>query len=294
MSLSKIKILFVGVFDKNFQSTNTSQLLALNELGVKVIGYNYRDKAAKIGAEARDQNLLDTVIDKNIDFVIFSKCNQVSFKTFHEISMLTKTCLWFMDPLVSYNQEMQIKTSLVDFFCCDKKDVFEAASWINHNSYHVFEGFDSTNDKPHDTNKQYDVSFIGNIYGDRHEKLSKIETKVDIISNAYGTQHALAVGKSRVNLNFCTSNGASDRVYKILAAKGFLLTDDWEGRKEIFKNNHDLVIFNGIEDLNEKIIFYLNNPQQAESIAEQGHKTVQEYTRNNWAKRIVEIYEQLK
>jgi spore maturation protein CgeB len=291
-NLSKTRVLFVGVFDKNFQSTNTSQLIALNGLGVKVIGYNYRDKAAKLGPEARDTDLVDTVIEKNIDLVIFSKCNQVSFKAFREITTLTKTCLWFMDPLVSYNQEMQIKTSLVDFFCCDKKDVLETAKWINNKSYHVHEGFDSINDKPHNVDKQYDISFIGNMYGDRQDKLAKIDNNVNVISNAYGSRHAEEVGKSRINLNFCTSNGASDRVYKILAAKGFLLTDDWEGRQEVFKNNHDLVIFSDTKDLNEKIAFYLNNQQLAESIAAQGYETVQKYTRNNWAQRIIEIYEQ--
>ena len=144
-SLSKPRVLFIGVFDKSFKSTNTSQLIALNKTGATVIGYNYRDKAVKIGADARDRDIIDTIINKNIDLVVFSKCNQVSYKTFREASILTKTCLWFMDPFVSYNEEMQIKTGLVDYFCCDKKDVFEAAKWINPNSFHVFEGFDSSN-----------------------------------------------------------------------------------------------------------------------------------------------------
>ena len=128
-SLSKTRLLFVGVFDNNFNSTNTSQLLSLKNTGVEVIGYNYRNKAAEIGFEKRDLHLVDTVIDKNIDLVIFSKCNTVSYKAFRDIATLTKTCLWFMDPFTSYNDEMQIKTGLVDFFCCDKKDVFEKAKW---------------------------------------------------------------------------------------------------------------------------------------------------------------------
>ena len=231
MNSSKPRILFVGVFDNNFQSTNTSQLVALNKTGATVVGYNYRDKAAKIGNDARDKHIVETIIEKNIDLVIFSKCNQVSYKTFREASILTKTCLWFMDPLISYNEEMQIKTGLVNYFCCDKKDVLETAKWINSNSYHVFEGFDSSKDKPHDLKKEHDVTFIGNVYGDRKQKLSKILTNVNVVSNVYGENHAKEVSKSKINLNFCTSNGASDRVYKVLAAGGFLLSDDWDWQR---------------------------------------------------------------
>lgn len=293
MNLSKPRILFVGVFDNDFKSTNTSQLVALNNTGATVVGYNYRDKAVEIGTEARDKHIVETIIDKNIDLVIFSKCNQVSYTTFREAATLTKTCLWFMDPIGSYTEEMQIKTGLVDYFCCDKKSVLESARWINENSYHVFEGFDASNDTPHNIDKIHDVTFIGNIYGDRKEKISKILANVNLVSNAYGKNHAIEVSKSRINLNFCTTDGASDRVYKVLAAGGFLLSDDWVGRDEVFKNNRDLVIFKDIDDLNEKIAFYLSNPVYAQQIAKNGHRTVQHYTRDNWAKRIIEIYEQL-
>ena len=199
-----------------------------------------------------------------------------------------------MDPLITYNKEMQIKTSLVDYFCCDKKDVLQLAKTINKNSYHVFEGFDSKNDFPIDCIKEHDVTFIGNIYGDRKDKLASITTKVNVVSNAFGRKHADVVSRSKINLNFCTSNGASDRVYKTLAAKGFLLTDDWEGRDEIFKDNQDLVIYKDIDDLNNKIEFYLDNWEQAEAIANHGYKTVQKFTRSSWAKRIIQLYEQIR
>ena len=40
-----MKILFVGVFDNNRRSTNTSQLLSFKRLGHEVVGYNYRQRA---------------------------------------------------------------------------------------------------------------------------------------------------------------------------------------------------------------------------------------------------------
>jgi len=247
-----------------------------------------------MGAYQRDLHLIQTIKDNNFDLVVYSKCNQVGFNVFEEINKVATTCLWFMDPLISYSEEMRMKTKLVDYFCCDKKNVLEEAQKINSNSFYVCEGFDSRNDKPHDVPLEHDVTFIGNPYGDRQKILKEIKAKLSVISNAYGKNHAIEVSKSKINLNFCTADGASDRVYKILAAKGFLLTDDWEGRSDLFEDNKDLVIFKDIDDLNTKIEFYLDNPQAALEIAEQGFETVQDFTRIKWAEKVVHIYEQIR
>lgn len=289
-----MKILFVGVFDREGKSTNVSQILSLKKLDHEVSGYNYRQKAVLIGNEGRDKDLISTVKNRNFDLVVYSKCNIISLETFNEINKYTKTCLWFMDPLISYNQEIRSKTALVDYFCCDKENVLEEALKINNNSFHVCEGFDSNIEKPHNIEKQYDVSFIGNIYGDRADLLGKIKRPVEIISNAYGKKHAVGVSKSKINLNFCTSEGASDRVYKILAAAGFLLTDDWTNRDKYFVDGEHCVIFDNIEDLNEKISYYLNNPKETAKIASNGHKAVQKFNRLNWAKQIVDLYDRIK
>ena len=284
-----MKILFVGVFDTNRKSTNTSQLLAFKRLGYDVVGYNYRQRAVMIGSESRDAHLYDTIREGLFDLVVFSKCNGVSNEIFKKAKSHSKTCLWFMDPLTSFNEEMRVKTSLVTYFCCDKINVLQAASEINKNSFHVCEGYDEQVDKPHDLKKQHDVSFIGNLYGNRNEMISKINNDVTIFTSVYGTDHAKAVSSSKINLNFCTDDGASDRVYKIMAAGGFLISNDWEGRKEHFTNGRDCVIFKDTNDLNEKINYYLNNPDLAKMISDYGQQSVKAFSRTSWASKIVEL-----
>lgn len=284
-----MKILFVGVFDSSFQSTNVSQLLSFKKLNHKISGYNYREKAKKIGNQERDTDLIRVIQDGDFDLVIYSKCNVISEKTFFEINKIVKTCLWFMDPLVTYDQEMRNKTKLVDYFCCDKENVLEEALKINPKSFHICEGFDHTVDFPRDVLKQYDVSFIGNIYGDRQKLITNINHKVELISNAYGPNHSIEVSKTKINLNFCTSAGASDRVYKILAAGGFLLSNDWKNRENYLTNGKDCVIFYDMEDLNNKIDYYLKNEEERNKIAQQGLKSVQKFNRINWARRITEL-----
>jgi hypothetical protein len=288
-----MKILFVGVFDNIGKSTNNSQIINLKKHGHEIVGYNYRIKATRIGQGERDKDLSAVIASRNFDLVLFSKCNQVSYNVFMGAKKHSKTCLWFMDPLISYDKEMREKTGLVDFFCCDKKNVFAAALKINKNSFHVCEGFDELVEFPKNTSKDYDISFIGNIYGEREEWLRNIKKPVTVFSNVFTTDHSEKVSRTKINLNFCTDGGASDRVYKVLAAGGFLISNDWDGRSDMFEENKDLVIFTDIKDLNDKINYYLNNSGKREEIAKQGNKTVQKYNRFSWAQQIINIHERL-
>ena len=284
-----MNILFVGVFDKDKRSTNTSQLISFKKLNHNVVGYNYRKKAAQIGNDFRDVDLIKVIKERNFDLILYSKCNVVSPKVFRESSQHSKTCLWFMDPLQTYTEEMKLKTSLVDYFCCDKSNVLDCAKEINPNSFLVCEGYDEEVDRPYDLKKEYDVTFIGNIYGDRKNFIDGIKKDVKVINGVFGANHAKVVSKSKINLNFCTTDGASDRVYKIMAAGGFLLTNDWKGRDKNFVDEKDCVVFKDIEDLNKKIDFYLSNPELIEKIALSGLQTVQKYNRESWAKNIIKF-----
>ena len=285
-----MKILYIGVFDSNRKSTNTSQLLSLKRAGAQVSGYNYKDKAEKLGFVERDRDLVNLVRSRDFDLVLYSKCNLLSYDVFENIKQQTTTAMWFMDPLQTYDAEMREKTKLVDHFYCDKMNVLREALKVNPQSHRVCEGYDEDVDRPvEDVNKVYDVSFIGGIYGDRMTYISSMNRPVKIITNAYAKEHAVSVARSKINLNLCTSRGASDRVYKIMAAGGFLITDDWDGRKEDFVDGEDLVIFNDIEDLNKKIEYYLSNSAAADKIASTGHKKVQRFTRLNWAQDIIRL-----
>lgn len=294
MTNNKHKILFVGVFDSIGKSTNTSQILAFKKLGYNVMGYQFRQKAVQMGPHGRDEDLLTSVKTGNFDLVIYSKGNGISLDTFKQIREHSKTCLWYMDPLVSYVDEMREKTSLVDFACFDKKNVLKEAKKLNNNCFYVCEGFDSLTDVPCEkVIQKTDIGFIGTVYGNRQKLLENITKKVKISNNVFGFDHPRLVSETKINLNFCTSQGASDRIYKILGAKGFLLSDDWMGREEHFQNGKDLIIYKDVKDLNDKIDYYLKNEEEREKIAASGYQTVQKFNRLNWAKEIIKIYEEI-
>ena len=111
-----MNILFVGVFDTSKKSTNTSQLLAFKKNGHKVTGYNYRIKASLIGNNKRDLDLINVIKNNSFDLIVFSKCDVINYSVFEQATNITKTCLWFMDPLTSYTKEMRKKNIFSFFF----------------------------------------------------------------------------------------------------------------------------------------------------------------------------------
>jgi len=291
----KVKIFFIGVFDNKNKSTNNSQLKAFKGLEHTVYAYNYRVVASKIGNKKRDLDMIKQAKKFAPDLLVYCKCNVVSFDVFEKMNKITKTCLWFMDPLSTYSRaEFYKKTKLVNFFVCDKLNVLKVAEKINSNSFRVCEGYDDMIDKVYILNDEHDISFIGKIYGKRKKWIEEINKGINVTSKCFGEDHAKMVSKTKINLNFCTANGASDRVYKIMAAKGFLLTDDWEGRADDFRDGEDLVLFHDKKDLNNKIEFYLNNEKERKRIAKNGHIKVQKFSRTNWAKNIIELSKRAK
>jgi spore maturation protein CgeB len=283
-----MNILVVAVFSTS--STNNSQARGFKHLGHNVKRYNYRKRAKQIGKAARDQEIIDLCREYKSDLVFFSKCNEVSVRVIQECSKMAKTCLWYMDPLnANYNAELRQKIKFSTFSCFDKVNVLKKALKINSNCYHVVEGYDHLIDKPHDLPKIHDSSFIGNMRENRrhYQKILGFYHT----NNAYGADMAKVVSQSKINLNFTTASGASDRVYKVMGAGGFLLTEDWTGRKDLFEDGKHLVVFAGDQDAKQKIKYYLDHEDERRAIAEAGQREVQHYSRYAFAKKIVEIGE---
>lgn len=77
---------------------------------------------------------------------------------------------------------------------------------------------------------------------------------------------------SKININI-TLQGKSSinyRVFEVLAASGFLLTDEREDLKTLFEPSKHLETYKGTDDLIDKINFYLKNLNIAQRIAQLG------------------------
>lgn len=90
----------------------------------------------------------------------------------------------------------------------------------------------------------------------------------------YHNEMPLVFASSKINLNITIPNiedGIPLRVFDILSAGGFLLTDYRPGLLELFDINKDLVVYDGIDDLVNKAVYYLKHNKERELIAANGH-----------------------
>jgi len=283
-----MNVLMVAVF--NDRSTNVSQAEAFERMGHTVIRFNYREIAKQIGHWRRDRRIIEICQDKKPDFVLFSKCNEVKLNVVKKCNKICPTVLWYMDPFNgNFNNSLikKIKHCTMTF-CSSTISYIEAKKYSSSGSvYFLQEGFDKKLNIPLELPKIYDVSFIGTLREDRRRYYEKI--KFHVFTDAYGLKHSYVVGQTKINLNFTYKNhGTSDRTYKVLASKGFLLTTPWYKMEDDFTPGKDFDIFHSPEELKDKVDFYLKNEDFRNKIAEHGYKTVQKYTRDYWAKCIIE------
>lgn len=159
----------------------------------------------------------------------------------------------------------------------------------------------------------YDVSFIGNLDGQRYREhrtraeffaalsghLSTLEIRhcfTDANSMSLDEQIEL-IQRSRINLTFgaaadhggTRSWGLPERCYGVPACGGFLLADERLHASDDFDLKSEWASFTNIEDCLEKIRYWLNNFEQARRIAEAAHaKVMRRHTYEHRARHLIQ------
>lgn len=127
--------------------------------------------------------------------------------------------------------------------------------------------------------KQHQLTFIGQT-GGFHPYRSNILRKLRraeyplFIQQTSPQQAAEIYSKSLINLNISLNGDMNLRFFEILSSGGFLLTDRLSPESGIFNffsEGKHFLMFDGYNDLQEKITHYLDHSDQAIKIAQQGH-----------------------
>ncbi|MEI6421302.1 MAG: glycosyltransferase [Lentisphaerota bacterium] len=273
-----MKVLLVGSY--NDTSDNIGQYRALTTLGYDTVMFDYKRYPGDV--------LVKTVERDRPDLVILNKCQHYSTDVIDKCRNISRVVYWYMDPVVSMKACVDIlgKVKACHAAAASRRGVVEKFRQVNPVSCHIHEGFDPFFHKPMaDVMWDVDVSFIGQIRAERENYYKNV--KFTVISDAYNEKHSMAVCRSKINLNFSEGCGSSNRIYKLMASGGFVLTQKFDGLEDDFKVGEELVAFNNIEDLREKIDYYLHNDNLRQHIAFNGLKAVQKYSWATWAGKIV-------
>lgn len=94
----------------------------------------------------------------------------------------------------------------------------------------------------------------------------------------YHNEMPLVFAASKININMTIpniENGIPLRVFDVLSAGGFLMTDYRPGLENLFEIGKDLVVYDGINDLTSKALYYLNHGRERELISINGFDKLQ-------------------
>lgn len=122
------------------------------------------------------------------------------------------------------------------------------------------------------------------------EDLGNVEIKgfVDYYSDMYKIFYL-----SKINLNICQRaiiTGVPLRVFDVLGAGGFLISNYQEELTELFVEDKEIVLFKNYDELVDKIRYYLRHDDARKLIAYNGYKRVKEnYTYENRINELINI-----
>ncbi|MDQ6962942.1 MAG: glycosyltransferase [Mariprofundaceae bacterium] len=142
----------------------------------------------------------------------------------------------------------------------------------------------------------YDVSFVGSTYGNRKQWIDELkDAGISVDAFGYGWPNGSVddqeknriIRESRLSLNLADSgivfeNGKASRsrqikarVFEVPGAGGVLMTENADHLNEFYRLDEEIIIFENIESLLEKIRFYLDNPDRRDALAQAGYERTQ-------------------
>jgi spore maturation protein CgeB len=108
----------------------------------------------------------------------------------------------------------------------------------------------------------------------------------------YGDELVKQYGAARINLNISKWSGSSDsglnlRIFEIPRCGGFLLTDYIEELEEFYSVGVDIETYRDIDELRDKVKFYLENEGARTRIAARGYEKAMKMA--GWTERVKEM-----
>ncbi len=108
--------------------------------------------------------------------------------------------------------------------------------------------------------------------------VTQLSSNVKIENGAkYDHEVSKIYNKSKINLNItlhCIETGACQRVFDVMAAGGFMISNYQPELAKLFVEDEEIVLFRTKEELMEKVSFYLNHEDQRKAIASAGQRKV--------------------
>jgi spore maturation protein CgeB len=168
---------------------------------------------------------------------------------------------------------------------------------------YLAEGANPEIHRPWDLEKTFDVSFVGQHYGNRPEIIRRlVEAGVRIEAFGYGwpngplsTEEMVRMySRSRINLGFGGVDAHREtyclkgRDFEIPMSGGLYLTEDHPELETVYNVGREIIACRGFDDLLAKIRYLLANPGEAEIIRQAGYRRARRD--HTWEMRFEKVF----
>ncbi len=141
-----------------------------------------------------------------------------------------------------------------------------------------------------DVEKTHDIGFCGNYLNraDWVNSLSKYNIQKDIF--VIGDAMVRAINSYKIHFNRNISDDINYRTFETTGCKTLLMTNHTPGLELLYEAGKEIIVYDSIQDLDEKVQYYLNNESERIIIETAGwERAKKDHTYYERAKRLVEI-----
>ncbi|MDC7689664.1 CgeB family protein [Vogesella indigofera] len=287
---------------------------SLKKIGHDVSIFDYMSLMNAHGKENMNKMLLDTAKKENPDLMIFSLyTDQIEPRTVSSLRTITKTLCFFHDDTWRVDFSRYWAGHFDYFTTPDIYGVYKYRKLGMHNAHHFPFGANHELYKRLDVEKIYDVSFVGGWHPYRQWLIEKIrKSGINVHTFGSGWKNGIVpheemvkiFNQSKINLNLSNSSNWDARYlissprgllsrlrskktveqlkarhFEIAATSSFQLSYYVEGLESYYKIGKEIGIFADIDDLVEKVHYYLEDSELRENVANAGYtRTLQEHS----------------
>ena len=143
---------------------------------------------------------------------------------------------------------------------------------------------------PTNIDKTTDIGFCGNVINRGHliNHLDKYNIKKDIF--IIGDDMVNSINSYKIHFNCNISNDINYRTFETTGCGTFLLTNYTPGLEKLFDIGKEIVVYESIVDMDNKVKYYLDNAEERNEIAKAGHERAKkDHTYYERAKKLIDI-----
>lgn len=297
-----MKITYFADFSKENKLKREDDILeALKKLGNEVLPINEKDFDIKVLIEEANKGDVFFFHTGGIDvsnFVAF----QMSLMRLETIlkNIHKKKVFWFFNKVIGMGENyIETIMPMVDYGFLNDDTWIRRHKYTNLYPMHLAYGEQAKTFGNYKKEYDHDIVFIGNVYKSRIPFMDSMKEefgdRFKIYNDKFGNDFFDMCESAKIVVSPKSPFDDfywSDRIYRTLVARGFLIHPRLEGLKEEFRQKQVFEMYNSWDELVDKIKFWLlpQNNNKRRDIAQTGRNFVTEkFSFSNRLREIIDI-----